>query len=67
MPEREQTWERPESLRERARWYRAFEEAHNDASWALWLAAHLERRADHLEALQARAARYPKDGKPELN
>lgn len=63
MSGQEPTWERPEVLRERARWYRDFAEAHNDAAWAIWLAAHLERQADEIDAQQARAARQPDDGK----
>lgn len=65
MAEQGPIWERPDSLRERARWYRAFAETHADATWALWLAAHLERQADELDAAQAAGARRtPKPGEP---
>jgi len=57
MSGQEPTWERPESLRERARWYRAFAETHDEAAWALSLAAHLERQADELDAMRAAQAR----------
>jgi hypothetical protein len=61
MPYRTPTWERPESIRERARWYRAYAAAHpGESDWALRLAAHLERHADELEARQATALLSPK-------
>jgi hypothetical protein len=65
MPGHEPIWERPESLRERAHWYRAFAKAHGGAAWAQALAAHLERQAEKIEALQARAARSAKDVDPD--
>ena len=57
MSGQQPVWERPESLRERALWYRAFAGAHGDAAWALRLAALLERQADAIEAEQASQAR----------
>jgi hypothetical protein len=61
MSGREPVWERPESLREHARWYRAYAEAHGGAAWALSAAAELERHAEEVEASQARAARSSED------
>lgn len=57
MAEQHPIWERPESLRERARWYRTLAETQADASWALRLAELLERQADALDAAQAAQAR----------
>ena len=45
-----ETGERPEALRERAQWYRAFAEVcGGDNAWCLRLAAHFERLADEAE------------------
>jgi hypothetical protein len=54
-------WERPESLRERARFYRAYAVAHEgDRAWALWLAVKLEREAGEIERKQATPRDRPK-------
>ena len=61
MPHRIPSWERPEAVRERARWYRAYAAAHpGESAWALRLAEHLDRQADELEAKHATAPRPPK-------
>lgn len=59
MSKHEPVWERPDVLRERARWYRAYAGTQSDRAWALWLAAQLERRAGELEAVQARKIAKP--------
>jgi hypothetical protein len=48
---------RPEFLRQRARWYRARSETDGGGAWALQLAEDLERRADEIEAMQAKLSR----------
>ncbi len=57
MLHRDPVWERPEFLRQRACWYRAHAETHGGGAWALQLAEDLERRADELEATQAKLPR----------
>jgi hypothetical protein len=57
MTERDRIWLWPESLRERALWYRDFARANPDAQWALWIASRLEQEADRLEGKDPKSSR----------
>ena len=65
MPEQEPVGERPETLRERARWYRAFASTDGDAEGALRLADHLERPAADAKVPSLRAARLRRSAEPD--